>query len=277
MGREGVPQPRLVKEGEKMAGKAPLSIVILTFNSEEYLPLVLESASFADEILIYDQGSRDRTLEIARQFPNTTIYQDPNWEGFGEQKQKGVDRARNRWVFVLDSDEVITPQLAEELQSLLPNPPKKGYYVPRLNYFFGKWVRYGGFYPDFTLRFFDKTACQFDRRIVHEKVVCPSKEIGYLSGDICHFAYRNITQFIEKQNRYSGEGSKFNRLKAIFAPLWTFIKIYFLRLGFLEGWTGFLLAKLYSQYTFWKYAKGACPEEHPPLPPHFHRKNSKRG
>jgi len=235
----------------------PLSVVILTQNSERYLEEVLESVRFADEVVIYDSGSSDRTLQIASQFPNVKIYRDPVWEGFGVQKRKGVEKARHRWVFVLDSDEVVTPQLRQELERLLPAPPLPAYRVPRLNNFFGKWVRFGGFYPDYSIRFFDKTQCNFNSRPVHEVVECPAGErVGTLKGDIHHYAYRTIGEFIEKQNRYSELGAKFNPVKAILAPWWTFFKIYLLRLGFLEGWTGFLLAVLYSQYTFWKYVKG---------------------
>jgi len=234
----------------------PISVVILTYNSELYLEEVLKSVEFAEEVIIYDNGSKDQTLSIARQFPNVSIYFDPNWEGFGKQKQKGVEKARNDWVLVLDSDEVVTSQLRQELEQLFPTPPKDGYYLPRLNNFFGKWVRYGGFYPDWVLRLFNRRKCRFTFRPVHERVECPTGKIGRLKGEIHHYAYRTIGEFIAKQNRYSEIGAKFRPVKAIFAPIWTFLKIYLIRLGFLEGWTGFLLALLYSQYTFWKYVKG---------------------
>jgi|GEM_PF-111693 len=264
----------LIKEADPATDRTPLSVVILTSNSQKYLRQVLESVKFADEVVIYDQKSRDKTLEIASQYSNTTIYIDPDWQGFGVRKQKAVEKARNRWVFVLDSDEIVTSPLREEILSLLPTPPKASYFVPRLNYFFGKWVEYGGFYPDYSIRFFDKTRCQFDTRRVHEKVKCHPKDIGYLSGDICHFAYETISQFIGKQNRYSDTGAKPSKIKAVIAPIWTFFKIYFLRLGFLEGWVGFLLATLYSQYTFWKYAKGTEAKTSPKLPEKYRQKKA---
>jgi len=230
-----------------------ISVVILTKNSQKYLTKVLKSTEFAEEVIIYDNGSNDKTIEIANQFSNTKIFIDKTWNGFGIQKQKAVEKTKNRWVFVLDSDEIITDNLKEEIIKTINNPKFDAYFVPRLNNFFGKWIRHTGLFPDYSIRLFDKTKCKFNKREVHEKVEC--KDIGYLKNYFLHYAYENIEEFITKQNRYSSIGAKSNRLKAIFSPYWTFFKLYFLKLGFLDGWEGFIISRLYAQYTFWKYIK----------------------
>jgi len=229
-----------------------LSVVMITFNSERYLRQSLKSALFADEVLIVDSGSQDRTLEIAQEL-GVRIYQVP-WMGFGRQKQRAVELAKNDWVFVLDSDEVITEELRREVEEILESPEHNGYMVPRLNYFFGKPIKRCGLYPDYTLRLFHRGYGKFTQDEVHERVKLDGS-IGYLKNHMLHYAYETVEEFIEKQNRYSSLGAKPNKLKAVLAPLWTFFKLYFLKLGFLEGWHGFLISVLYSQYTFWKYVK----------------------
>ncbi len=229
-----------------------LSIVILTFNSQKHLSKVLNSCRFANEVLIVDSGSTDNTLDIANTFKNTNIVHQ-KWLGFGKQKQAGVEVCSNEWIFVLDSDEIITDALKDEILNM--DFTCKAYFVPRLNYFFGKAIKHCGLYPDATLRLFDKNFAKFSQDKVHEKVETKEKT-DILKNHMLHFAYENIEEFIAKQNRYSSLNKKNRILKAIFSPHWTFFKIYFLRLGFLEGWHGFVIAKLYAQYTFWKYVKG---------------------
>jgi len=228
-----------------------LSIVILTFNSQKYLSRVLNSCTFADEVLIVDSGSTDDTLQIANTFKNTKIIHQ-KWLGFGKQKQAGVEACSNEWVFVLDSDEIITDELKKEI--LDTDFTCKAYFIPRLNYFFGKPIKYCGLYPDATLRLFDRNFASFTEDEVHEKVETKEKT-AIFKNHMLHYAYENIEEFINKQNRYSTLNKKNRFLKALFSPYWTFFKIYFLRLGFLEGWHGFVIAKLYAQYTFWKYVK----------------------
>lgn len=230
-----------------------LSIVILTFNSEKYINKVLQSCQFADEVLIVDSGSKDKTLEIARQFNNVKIFKQI-WLGFGKQKQKGVELAKNDFIFVLDSDEVITKELQDEIITILKNPKFKAYKTPRLNYFFGKPLKRCGLYPDYTIRLFHKNFASFSNDKVHEKVIT-KENLGKIRAHMLHFAYENIEEFITKQNKYSSLNKKTNWIKAIINPYWTFFKLYILKLGFLEGWRGFVVAKLYAQYTFWKYVK----------------------
>ncbi len=230
-----------------------LSVVLITYNSEKYLEKVLSSCSFANEIVIVDSNSTDRTIQIAKKY-KAKIYQK-EWQGFGKQKQTAINLAKNEWVFVLDSDEIITQNLQKEIEKTLKNPTYKAYFVPRLNYFFGKPIKRCGLYPDYTIRLFNKKYAKFTKSEVHEKVILQNEKASYLKNPMIHFAYESIEQFIEKQNRYSTLNAKGDIFKAIFNPFWTFFKLYFLKLGFLEGWRGFVISKLYSQYTFWKYAK----------------------
>ncbi len=227
-----------------------ISVVIITKNSEKYIKDAIKSALFADEVLVLDSGSSDRTCEIAKKLGARVEFQE--WLGFGKQKQKAVELAKNDWVFVLDSDERITEELKEELLNFKPD--RDAYFVGRINYFWGKSIRYLGLFPDYSIRLFNKKKASFNDKEVHESVECNCKK-GYLKNNLIHLAYESVEEFISKQNRYSTLGAKPNKLKAIFAPFWTFFKLYFLKLGFLEGWDGFIIARLYSQYTFWKYIK----------------------
>jgi len=230
-----------------------LSVVILTKNSAKYLREVLESTEFADETLVIDCGSSDETEKICTEFENVKFHFQ-KWLGFGAQKQFGVGLARNEWVFVLDSDEVILPDLKNEIIKTLENPEFKAYKVARLNYFFGREIRSMGLYPDLNIRLFNKKFAKFSDRAVHESIQTTEK-IGILKNHFKHYAYESVSQFIEKQNRYSDLGAKRNVFKAIFSPGWTFFKLYILKGGFKCGFDGFVIAKLYAQYTFWKYVK----------------------
>ncbi|WP_107775430.1 glycosyltransferase family 2 protein [Campylobacter concisus] len=233
-----------------------LSIVILTFNSQKYLQEVLESTNFADEVIVVDSGSSDGTKQICNGFSNVKFHEQA-WLGFGAQKQRGVDLAKNEWVFVLDSDEVITNELKNEIISTLKEPKFMAYNVARLNFFFGKSIKNMGLYPDYTVRLFNKNFAKFDGRAVHEKVILNdgSQKLGSLKNHFLHYAYESIEQFIAKQNRYSSMGAKRNLFKALTSPAWTFFKLYVLKGGFKEGFTGYVIARLYAQYTFWKYIK----------------------
>ena len=233
-----------------------LSVVILTFNSQKYLQEVLESTNFADEVIVVDSGSSDGTKQICQNFSNVKFYEQA-WLGFGAQKQKGVDLAKNEWIFVLDSDEVITDELKNEIIDTLKEPKFMAYNVARLNFFFGKAIKNMGLYPDYTVRLFNKNFAGFDGRAVHEKVILndDSQKLGALKNHFLHYAYESIEQFIAKQNRYSSMGAKKNLFKALTSPAWTFFKLYVLKGGFKEGFAGYVIARLYAQYTFWKYIK----------------------
>jgi glycosyltransferase involved in cell wall biosynthesis len=229
-----------------------LSIVIITLNEAGKIGDAIRSARFADEVLIVDSGSVDGTVEVAAGLGARIVHQE--WLGFGRQKQIAVALARNDWVFVLDSDERITPELQSEIRQVLAHPEASGYRVARLNHFFGKPLRRGGLYPDYSVRLFDRRLAKFTDAAVHERVVVNGAS-GTLRHPMIHLAYESVDQFIAKANRYSSLGGRRNLLKAVVNPIWTFFRMYILRLGFMDGKEGLTIAALYSRYTFWKYIK----------------------
>ena len=234
-----------------MANK--LSIVIITKNEEKFIFDALKSAVFADEVVILDSGSEDQTCNIAKKIGARVEQQA--WLGFGAQKNKAVELADNDWVFVLDADERITPELRDEIIFTLKNPQFDGYRIARLNNFFGKYIKTCGLYPDYSIRLFNKNKGKFNDVAVHESVQINGRVLS-LKNHMIHLAYETIDEFKVKQKRYASlSHKKRNRLKALISPVWTFFKLYFIKLGFLDGWRGFIIAKLYAQYTFWKYIK----------------------
>jgi glycosyltransferase involved in cell wall biosynthesis len=230
-----------------------LSVVIISKNEEKFIADAVKSASFANEVLVLDSGSTDNTCTIAQEHGAKVLHQD--WLGFGMQKNKAVELASNNWVFVLDSDERITLELQSEILSILNNPVTDGYYVARLNKFFGKNIRHCGLYPDYSIRLFNRTKGMFNDVTVHESVQI-NGDTGKLKNHMIHLAFDTVEEFSNKQKKYAElSQKKKNLIKAFISPIWTFVKIYIFRLGFVEGWHGFIIAKVYAKYTFWKYSK----------------------
>ena len=231
----------------------PLSVVIIAKNEEKFIGDAIKSAEFADEVLLLDSGSTDGTRKIAKKLG--VRVENQAWLGFGPQKNRAVDLATNDWVFVLDSDERIPPKLCSEIITTLKNPSFDGYFVGRLNNFFGKDIKTCGLYPDYSVRLFNRAKGRFNDVPVHECVEIEGK-VAKLKNHMIHLAYSNVEEFIEKQRYYSElSNKKKNIVKAVASPCWTFFKLYFLKLGFLDGWHGYIIAKIYAKYTFWKYSK----------------------
>ncbi|OGW27727.1 MAG: glycosyl transferase [Nitrospirae bacterium GWC2_42_7] len=237
-----------------------VSVGIITKDEERNIEDALKSVAGANEIIIVDSFSKDRTVEICRKYTDK-IYQH-EWDGYSRQKQKTVDYSKSPWVLILDADERLTPELRNEMEQTIKETDCNGFYIPRKNYFLGRWIRHSGWWPDYTLRLFRKDKASFEEREVHEKVVLEGKA-GYLKNPMEHYTYRSISDFIKKMENYSNLASIEIRRRSGRAglysvtvrPLATFIKMFFLRLGFLDGAHGLILAALYSYYTFLKYAK----------------------
>ena len=228
-----------------------ISVVIITKNEERYIEEAILSAKFANEVLVVDSGSTDNTCAIAKSLGAKLVHND--WLGFGKQKNKAIELASNDWVFVLDSDERITEELKIEILEVLKNPTHDGYNVARLNYFFGKFIKTCGLYPDYTIRLFNKQKGQFNEVEVHERFQLKGRQ-SKLNNHMIHLAYETEEEFILKQRKYAVLSSKKqNILKALFSPIWMFFKLYFLKYGFLDGKHGFKIALVYSKYTYWKY------------------------
>ncbi len=238
-----------------------LSVTVITLNEEKNLRACLESVAFADEIIVVDSGSEDQTLSIAREFTDK-IYQEP-WQGFARQKNLAQEKARGPWILNVDADERVTPGLKEEILWLLRNgSPYTGFRIPRKNFFCGQWIRHGGWYPNYQLRLYQKEAGSFTQREVHEQVVIKGR-VGILKTPLEHFTHDSLSDYLNRMDRYSDlsaeqyllEGKKVSWLEILFRTKYTFLKMWLLQGGFLDGANGFVLAVLYSYYTFTKYAK----------------------
>ncbi|MGA2152418.1 MAG: glycosyltransferase family 2 protein [Geobacteraceae bacterium] len=237
-----------------------ISATIITLNEEKNIGACLKSLDFADEIVVVDSGSTDRTKEICLAHPSVN-FQEHTWEGFGRQKNVAADLAVNDWILNIDADERVTPQLRESICSA-DLSAYGGFKIPRENYFGNRWIKYCGWYPDYNLRLYNRKKGRFSERDVHESVICQSA-IGILSGNLLHYSYEGMTDFIARINRYTSlsaaeianAGKKPGLGSMLLRPLYTFFKMYFLKAGFLEGYAGLILSILFAQYTFLKYAK----------------------
>jgi len=240
--------------------KIPVSVAIITHNEELNIGDALESVKDFEDIIVVDAFSDDRTYDICKQF-NCRIFQH-GWQGFARQKQTAVDYAENQWVLILDADERVTPELRHEIEDKIQKSSFSGFYVPRKNFFLGKLIRYSGWSPDHTLRLFRKDVSHMEQREVHEKVSV-SGPLGYLSSPLEHYTYRTISDYMRKMDNYASLSAKEMNSKRVmpaffsmfFSPLAVFMKMYLLRQGFRDGLHGFVLAVLYSFYTFLKYLK----------------------
>lgn len=233
----------------------------MTKNEEQNLPRCLESVSWADEILILDSGSTDETLGIAKKF-GAQIHQLP-WEGFGKQKQKGVELALGEWVLSIDADEVVTPELKEEIALRLVNDNgTAGYFLKRKAYFLDRFVLHGGWYPDWVLRLFKKGKGRFTPAAVHESVILdgPAERLG---ADLLHYTDLDFSHYLAKLNRYTDlsalelfeKGERGSLFKILANPAAKFFSQYLLKAGFLDGRAGFILAGGSAFHVFSKYVK----------------------
>jgi glycosyltransferase involved in cell wall biosynthesis len=238
-----------------------LSVTLITLNEEQNLRDCLESVRFADEIILVDSGSRDRTLEIAKEF-EVKVFQEA-WQGFSGTKNSAQEKAEGDWILNIDADERVPPALREEIQGILREGTDcSGFRVPRKNYFCGQWIRHGGWHPNYQLRLYRKDAGRFGPREVHEQVEVPGR-VGTLVHPLEHYTYRSIADYLRRMDRYSDlsarqyqkEGRRIGWPATVFRSWFTFFQMWILKRGFLDGGNGLLLAVLYSQYTFIKYAK----------------------
>ncbi|MFQ5608597.1 MAG: glycosyltransferase family 2 protein [Candidatus Zixiibacteriota bacterium] len=248
---------------DSSAANAAVSVVILAKNEAKNIRACIASVNWADEVIVIDSGSTDDTTKIACDCGARVS--EVEWIGFGPAKQCGVDLAQGPWVLSLDADERVSAELAQEIRSAIANSAFLGYRIPRLTSFVGKWVRHGGWYPDYVLRLFHKANGRFTPALVHESVEVDGP-LGKLANHLLHYSYDSIEDYISRLNRYTSlaarqlydNGAKFSLWQALFKPPAVFLKRYLLKLGFLDGWTGLQIAFLSSVYVFTKYAKLAA-------------------
>lgn len=242
-----------------------ISAVIITKDEEKNIAEAVASVSWADEILVVDSGSTDRTREIAEGSGARVIERE--WPGFSAQKQFAADSAANDWVLSLDADERVSDGLRDEILALkkaaTEGPPADGYRVPRLSFYMGRPVRHGGWYPDWQLRLFDRTKGRWKDVLVHESVeMAPGAGIEKLEHDILHYSVENAAH----HHRMIGEryaplaaeqmfeqGRRTSPFKIAAAGPSAFFQTYFLKAGFLDGFPGFCIARFAAHHAFLKH------------------------
>ncbi len=238
-----------------------LSVAVITWNEEERLRACLESVAWADEIVLVDAESTDKTVQVARDFTDR-IWVRP-WPGFAGQKNFALEQAAGDWVLSLDADEQVPAELRREIEAVLARGgPADGYQIARKNFFWGAWVRHGRLYPDYQRRLFRRGRGRFVERAVHESVEIRGS-VGRLESPLLHHSYRSLEEFLQRSNRYSmlaaqewlQSGRTVRATDLALRPMGRFLSMYLLHLGFLDGWRGFLLAALYAHYVFLRTAK----------------------
>jgi glycosyltransferase involved in cell wall biosynthesis len=237
-----------------------LSVVIIAKNAAAQLGPCLESASFADELLVVDSGSSDGTAEFAAKLGARVMQKE--WLGFGAQKQFAVEAARHDWVLCLDADERVSEPLRASILSVLAAPTAQAYAMPRCNRFMGRWLRYGEGYPDWSLRLFDRRHARWSDDPVHEKVLT-NAPVARIPGDLLHDSAETLAGYLDKQNRYTSmqaealfkAGKRAGVTQLLLSPALRFAKFYFLRLGFLDGTAGLVHITIGCCNSFHKYAK----------------------
>ena len=238
-----------------------LSAVVITRNEEANIGRCLQSLQIADEIIVIDSGSTDRTVEIAESMGARVF--SIQWTGYGPAKKEGVSKASGKWIISLDADEELSPELAREISgTVLLEMEHNGYYTRRKTNFLGRWIYHCGWYPDYVLRLFKKADGDFNDSVVHERVVLNGRT-GFLKGEILHYSYKNVERYFEKFNNYTTmgaeqaykSGKKAGWYHIALKPPVAFIKHYIMKLGFLDGLEGFIISVFSAMAVMVKYSK----------------------
>ena len=241
-----------------------LSVAMIVKNEAHHLAQCLDTVTaWVDEIVILDSGSTDATQQIAEQY-GAKFYQNTDWPGFGKQRQLAQQYVTSDYVLWLDADERVTPELRQSIQAAIAqDAPNTAYKIPRLSEIFGHNIRHSGWYPDYIIRLYRKDFAHYGDQLVHEKVELPANaNIQKLQGDLLHYTYRNIHHYLVKSAGYAKAWADQREKAGKKATLWQgishavgcFVKMYVIRLGFLDGKAGLLLAILSAHSTFVKYA-----------------------
>ena len=253
---EGMERPPVTEVRPKV------SAYVIAYNDEPNMRACLESVAWADELIVVDSHSTDATEKISREFTDK-VYQHV-FKGFGRLRNEAVAHTSHDWVFSLDTDERATPELRDEIVNVLGRGPKAdAYFVPRRNYFLGRWIRQAGWYPDYRQpQLFHKGRFRYRDQAVHEGFEVRGK-VGYLKEHVVQYPFRDVDHYLEKMDRYADlmarrmadEGRRFHVHQLLTHPFFTFFKMYLWRRGLLEGMPGLILAGLYAYYAFVKYAR----------------------
>ena len=239
-----------------------LSVILITKNEEANLKDCLESVSFANEIIVVDSQSSDKTQEIAQSF-GAKLEITSDWPGFGPQKNRALNLATQEWVLSIDADERVTPELKEEILAVISSKNAANCYaIPRSSWYCGRFMKHSGWYPDYVDRLFKRGTAKFSDHLVHERLL-PDGPVAKLENHFLHYSFRDFSQVLKKVDAYSTasaeqaylKGKRSSVGKAIGHGLWAFFRTYFLRRGFLDGSQGLALAISNAEGTYYRYIK----------------------
>jgi (heptosyl)LPS beta-1,4-glucosyltransferase len=246
--------------GRKVA-RERISAVLITENEERNIGRALASVEWADEIVVLDSGSSDSTVEIARGAGARVV--TAAWQGYVAAKNSAAALAGGEWILSIDADEEVTPELRDEIESVVERPSgPAGYRVPRRNFYWGRRIRHCGWYPDYQLRLWRRGKGRWVGGRVHERVEVDGV-IGRTKAPLNHYTYSSISEHIRRMDRYAGlsamdrfeAGKRTGFLRLLFAAPWQFCRLYFFRWGFLDGIPGLIVSALGAHYAFLKHAK----------------------
>jgi glycosyltransferase involved in cell wall biosynthesis len=240
---------------------AKVSVTVITRDEATNIDACLASVAWADEVLVVDCGSTDRTADLARARGARVIVRD--WPGYAPQKNFAAGEAANDWILSVDADERVPPDLAAEIQTRLAREVSEaGFRIPRVTWHLGRWIRTTDWYPDYQLRLYDRRRARWKDRRVHESVEADGR-VGQLSHDLQHYAYRNITHHHQTMDRYTtlaaqqmyDDGRRAGWFDIALHPPAAFLRNYILRRGFTDGIPGLIISAMNSHYVFLKFAK----------------------
>jgi glycosyltransferase involved in cell wall biosynthesis len=239
-----------------------LSVIVITKNGEATIRRCLASVAWADEIVVLDSGSTDRTLEISREL-GAAVHVTPDWPGCGPQRNRAIERTRGEWLLALDQDEWASPELGEEIRRVVADPGgHAGFAMPRCSSFCGRFMRHSGWWPDYITRLFRRDAGRYSDDHLHDRAIVDGAT-RRLRHPIMHEAITDLDQMIAKMNSYSSvsavmfdrQGRSASLATAMLHGWWAFTRTYFLRLGFLDGREGFMLAVANAEGSYYRYLK----------------------
>jgi glycosyltransferase involved in cell wall biosynthesis len=240
----------------------PLSVIIITRNEAADIGACLDSVAWADEIIVVDSGSTDDTVAICQAF-GARVDVAADWPGFGAQKNRALSHASRDWVLSLDADERVTPELRREIENIIAQAHAAAAYdIPRLSSYCGRFMRHSGWYPDYVTRLFRRGAARFSDDVVHERLLVDG-DTGRLKHELLHYAFADAEEVLRKVDQYSTAGAQRMHARgrratlagAVVRGLWSFLRTYVLKLGFLDGREGFLLAVSNAEGTYYRYVK----------------------
>ena len=238
-----------------------LSVIIICKNEAINILDCINSASFADEVIVLDSGSDDGTIDLVKTTTAKLLITD--WPGYGVQKNRAIEAASGDWVFSLDADERISEPLVQEILSVISKEDYQVFDVPRISLYVSKFMQHSGWRPDRTKRLFKKESAKFSERMIHESLLT-TYSIGHLKEPLIHYSYRDFDTVLNKINEYSSLSAKQNFLngttkaslkKAILHGMWAFLRTYILKAGFLDGKEGFMLAVSNAEGVYYRYLK----------------------